>query len=170
MATWHYIWGCPLAIECNRNRKRGSGKKMMRFYGKTPEEAREKCANHLMLSSLHKKKEATAWRLARNQKMHIFIEREDEDDGDVAEDDGDVDASDVDPMVDEETSAQAKPSSSASNTILTAKRHIRDAEEAARKAESIALDAAWAFGEVAANLQKAHRALDAFDNEESEAT
>ena len=167
MATWHYIWGCPLAIECNRNRRRGIGKKMMRFYGKTPEEAREKCANHLMLSSLHKKKEATAWRLARNQKMHTFIER---DGTDLAEDDAsDVEASDVDPMVDEETSAQAKPSSSASNTILTAKRHIRDAEEAARKAESIALDAAWAFGEVAANLQKAHRALDAFD-EESEAT
>ena len=134
----------------------------MRFYGSTPEEARTKCANHLMLSSLHKKKEATAWRLARNQKMHTFIER---DDTDLAEDDAsDVDASDVDPLVDEETSTQAKPSSSVTNTILTAKRHIADAEEAARKAERIALDAAMAFGEVAANLQEAHRALDALDD------
>ena len=54
-------------------------------------------------------------------------------------------------------------SNSALQTRRSAKRNIADAEEAARKAEAIAISAAQAFGGVAAKLSRAKYMLDIDD-------
>lgn len=78
--TWYYISGCPFPAECTRYKTTASKKKSLVFSGLTKEDAVEKCANHLMLSSLHKKGSSEAYRVACEQEMYEHDEPTDEED------------------------------------------------------------------------------------------
>ena len=196
---WRYIDGCPFAAECSSKLTRKKAKKLS-FSGRTPEEAQEKCANHLMLSSLHLKSKRVAWETARAQEINVFEQDTDDDEPDdvkveecedprmpkrprLAGGGDDEDAAASDPLVAELSSQVSKlvgknlaaASSAAASSAPTRKatvpwRSLRaiketvsDAEQAARKAQDIAMKAAQAFGEVAAKLNRDYHILDSRD-------
>ena len=175
--TWYYISGCPLPEECNAHKTVTSKKKSLTFSGLTIEDAVEKCAQHLMQSSLHKLSKAQAFDIAQN---HAINEHEEEDKEEEEEDPMPVakarrlalePAEESDPLVADignrvaalvkaDFSSSHGSSSSGLQTRRDAKRNIADAEEAARKAQTIAMSAAQAFGECAAKLNRACHQLD----------
>ena len=197
--TWHYIGGCPFATECCRQLTQRKNKKIA-FSGRTAEEAQEKCAHHLILSSLHLKTKRVAWEAALAQEVHTYEDDTDEEPDDVEEcerptkrprlagggDDEGADASD--PLVVEISSQVSKlvgkniaaaSSAAASSSVVSLrptakaaipwrslrefKETISEAEQAARKAQDIAMKAAQAFGEVAAKLNRHYHNLDCRD-------
>lgn len=188
---WHYIGGCPFAAECSRQLTQRKNKNVG-FYGRTPEEAQEKCAHHLMLSSLHLKSKRVAWEAALAQEVNVYEEDATDDDEEgpsmpkrprLAGGGDDEDAAASDPLVAELSSQVSKlvgknlaaASSAAASSAPTRKatvpwRSLRaiketvsDAEQAARKAQDIAMKAAQAFGEVAAKLNRDYHILDSHD-------
>lgn len=188
---WHYIGGCPFAAECSRQLSQRKNKNVG-FYGRTPEEAQEKCAHHLMLSSLHLKSKRVAWEAALAQEVNVYEEDATDDDEEgpsmpkrprLAGGGDDEDAAASDPLVAELSSQVSKlvgknlaaASSAAASSAPTRKatvpwRSLRaiketvsDAEQAARKAQDIAMKAAQAFGEVAAKLNRDYHILDSRD-------
>ena len=188
---WHYIGGCPFAAECSRQLTQKKNKNVG-FYGRTPEEAQEKCAHHLMLSSLHLKSKRVAWEAALAQEVNVYEEDATDDDEEgpsmpkrprLAGGGDDEDAAASDPLVAELSSQVSKlvgknlaaASSAAASSAPTRKatvpwRSLRaiketvsDAEQAARKAQDIAMKAAQAFGEVAAKLNRDYHILDSRD-------
>ena len=187
---WRYVGGCPFAAECSRQLTQRK-KKNVGFSGRTPEEAQEKCAHHLMLSSLHLKSKRVAWETARAQEINVFEQDTDDDEPDdmkveecedprmpkrprLAIGGGDEDAAASDPLVAELSSQVsmlvgknlAAASSAAASlaprpnsavpwrSLRPITDSISDAEQAARKAQDIAMKAAQAFGEVAAKLNR----------------
>jgi hypothetical protein len=180
--TWYYISGCPLLEECNAHKVSGK-KKSLTFSALTMEDAVEKCAQHMIQSSLHKRSRSEAYDIAWSQNMSEHDEpTEDEmEDSQVkpipvakarrlaaletTETDPDPLVTDISirvaALVNSDISSRgSRSSSSGLQTRRDAKRNIADAEEAARKAQSIAISAAQAFGEVAAKLNRAHNMLD----------
>ena len=157
-------------------------KKSLTFSGLTMEDAVEKCAQHMIQSSLHKRSRTEAYDIAWSQNMSEHDEpTEDEmEDSQVrpipvakarrlalgtAETDPDPLVADISTRVaalvhSDISSRGSRSSSSGLQTRRDAKRNIADAEEAARKAQSIAISAAQAFGDVAAKLNRAHNMLD----------
>ena len=193
---WHYIGGCPFAAECSRQLSQRKNKNVG-FYGRTPEEAQEKCAHHLMLSSLHLKSKRVAWEAALAQEVNVYEEDATDDDEEgpsmpkrprLAGGGDDEDAAASDPLVAELSSqvsklvgknlAAASSAAASSATVSLAptpkaavpwrslraiKETVSDAEQAARKAQDIAMKAAQAFGEVAAKLNRDYHILDSRD-------
>ena len=176
--TWYYISGCPLLEECNANAKSGK-KKSLTFSALTVDDAVEKCAQHMIQSSLHNRSRSEAYDIAWSQNMNEHEEpTEDEMEEPVpvtkarrlaaletTETDPDPLVSDISvrvaALVNSDISSRgSRSSSSGLQTRRGAKRNIADAEEATRKAQSIAISAAQAFGEVAAKLNRAHNMLD----------
>ena len=132
------------------------------FYGSTVEDAQEKCRNHLMLSSLHMKSKRVAWEATLDQEVHTYEEDTDDEPANMGEENessrkrprfaiGGVD----------EAAADLTSSSVKSRSLRAAKDNIADAEQAARKAQEIAMNVALAFGDVAAKLSQAYQRLDA---------
>ena len=186
--TWYYISGCPFPAECTRYKTTASKKKSLVFSGLTKEDAVEKCANHLMLSSLHKKGSSEAYRVACEQEMYEHDEPTDEEDQaeerpwksrrlaldlpapqtpptpprEAAEPDPLVTdiSTRVAALVEDQLNTRASASSSSgSPTIREAMMFIADAEEGVRKAQKIALSAAQAFGEVSSKLKESYHML-----------
>ena len=79
--TWFYIKGCPCKAECNANKTSPSTTKVLRWCGKTEQEAVDKCAHHLINSALHKKKKSVAYELAWAAKVDSWEGDTDEDEG-----------------------------------------------------------------------------------------
>ena len=150
----------------------------MSFYGKTVVEAQEKCCNHLTLSSLHNKSKRMAWEATRYQEVFTYeADTDDDEPMDVVEQTPTTTSPETshkcprcgnhaDALLTElslvERSAAAS-SSVNSRSLRAVKGHIADAEQAARKAQEIAMNAALAFGDVASELSQAYRRVDGAD-------
>ena len=174
--TWYYISGCPLPEECNAHKTVTSKKKSLTFSGLTIEDAVEKCAQHLMQSSLHKLSKAQAFDIAQNQAINEHEEEDKEEEEHpmpVAKarrlalepaEESDPLVADIGNRVAELVRADFNSSHGSSSsgwrTRRAAKRNIAGAEEAARKAQTIVMSAAQAFGDVAAKLNRAYHQLD----------
>jgi hypothetical protein len=78
--TWFFIKGCPFPDECNAL-KTGPGTKMLKWHGRTEQEAVDKCAHHLIHSRLHNMMKRDAVEAAWN----VVQSYEDDTDEEVAE-------------------------------------------------------------------------------------
>ena len=176
--TWYYIKGCPCPEECSRLKTAGAKRKVLTFNGLCQEDAVENCAQHLMNSQLHNKGRKWAFDMAWEQTLHEYEEPTD----DEAEAGGEEDPEEAivprppkcrrltpvkleaPPLLDDLNTRVAalvgRPSSSQGQSLREARRLIADAEEAAQKAQGIALQAAAAFQEVAQKLSSVLHSLD----------
>ena len=179
MPTVYYIYGCPFADECSAQKTSSVKRnKNMSFYGKTAVEAQDKCCNHLTLSSLHNKSKRMAWEATRYQEVFTYeADTDDDEPMDVVEQTPTTtspETSDKCPHCGNHADAlltdlslvegSAAASSSNSRSLRAVKGHIADAEQAARKAQEIAMNAALAFGDVASELSQAYRRVDGADD------
>ena len=82
--TWFYIKGCPFEDECSAQKTSPLTKKVLTWSGKTEQEAVDKCAHHLMNSTLHKKPKRVAYDAAWNATMSSYEDDTDEEEGQEA--------------------------------------------------------------------------------------